>query len=175
MSIFKRMSDIVSANLNEMVEKFEDPEKMLRQAVREMETSINDAKRDVAKAMASEKLVAKELAENERQVTSWGQRAESAVEAGDDGLARKAITRKQEHAKIVTALADQHGAALEASQTLRRQLEGMQAKLAEAKRRLGTLTARKKVADLQARMQNGLDDPQLNTDAFAKFDRLREK
>jgi phage shock protein A len=51
----------------------------------------------------------------------------------------------------------------------------MQAKLAEAKRRLGTLSARKKVADLQARMQNGLADPQLNTEAFAKFDRLREK
>ena len=63
MGLFKRMSDIVTANLNEMAEMYEDPEKMLKQAVREMESSIEEARRDVARSMASDKVVATQLAE----------------------------------------------------------------------------------------------------------------
>lgn len=175
MGLFRRISDIVSANLHDMVENWEEPEKMLKQAIREMETAIEESRRSVAKAMAGEKLTAKELAENERQVAQWQQRAESAVAAGDDGLAKKALTRRREHESLVTALRDQSAAASEATTTLRRQFEAMQAKLADAKRRLGTLTARKKAADVRARISMGKIDPTLNTDAFAKFDRLREK
>ena len=175
MGIFKRVGDIISANLNDMAEQYEDPEKMLKQAVREMEISIEESRRSVAKAMASEKLVAKGLMENQQLSSQWQSRAEAAVEAGNDDLALKAITRRQEHEKLAAALADQHASAVEASTTLRRQLEGMQAKLAEAKRRLGTLAARKRAADVRAKTQLGSMDPQLNTDAFAKFDRMREK
>ena len=103
MGLFKRMSDIVSANLNDMAEKYEDPEKMLKQAVREMETSIEEARRDVAKSMASDKIVAKELAENEQKASQWQQRAEAAIEAGDDNLARQALGRKQEYEKVAAA------------------------------------------------------------------------
>ena len=177
MGIFKRISDIISANFNDMVEGYEDPEKMLRQAIREMEEAIGTAKPDVARAMASEKTVAKELASNEAQVTVWTHRAETAVEAGDDDLARKAITRKKEYEKITAALRDQHDAAIEASQTLRRQLEAMQAKLKDAQRRLGTLTARQKAAQVRAKVaqsQAGLT-PELDQDAFNKFDRLARK
>jgi len=177
MGIFKRISDIISANFNDMVEGYEDPEKMLRQAIREMEEAINTAKPEVAKAMASEKTIAKELASNDAQVAAWTHRAETAVEAGDDDLARKAITRKKEYEKIAAALRDQHEAAGEASQTLRRQLEAMQAKLKDAQRRLGTLTARQKAAQVRAKVaqsQAGLT-PELDQDAFNKFDRLARK
>jgi len=177
MGIFKRISDIISANFNDMVEGYEDPEKMLRQAIREMEEAINTAKPEVAKAMASEKTIAKELASNDAQVTVWTHRAETAVEAGDDDLARKAITRKKEYEKIAAALRDQHEAATEASQALRRQLEAMQAKLKDAQRRLGTLTARQKAAQVRAKVaqsQAGLT-PELDQDAFNKFDRLARK
>ncbi|HEY1602191.1 MAG TPA: PspA/IM30 family protein [Pirellulales bacterium] len=175
MGLFKRVSDILSANLNDMVEKYEDPEKMLKQAVREMETSIETSRRDVAKALASDKIVAKELADNEHKASQWQQRAESAVEAGDEKLARQALGRKQEYEKLAAALRDQHSAAVESSATLRRQLEGMQAKLADAKRQLGTLSARKKAADVRAKLSLGTASPELNHDAFAKFDRMREK
>ena len=177
MGIFQRISDIISANFNDLVEEYEDPEKMLRQAIREMEDAIGTAKPDVARAMASEKTVAKELASNEAQVATWAQRAETAVEAGDDDLARKAISRKKEYEKIAAALRDQHEAAAEASQTLRRQLEAMQAKLKDAQRRLGTLTARQKAASVRAKVaqsQAGLT-ADLNQDAFDKFDRLARK
>lgn len=177
MGIFKRISDIISANFNDLVEDYEDPEKMLRQAIREMEDAISTAKPDVARAMANEKTIAKELASNEAQVASWTQRAEKAVEAGDDDLARKAITRKKEYEKLVAALRDQHEATADASQTLRRQLEGMQAKLKDAQRRLGTLAARQKAAQVRtkaAQAQAGVT-PELERDAFDKFDRMARK
>jgi phage shock protein A len=175
MGLFKRVSDIISANLNDMVEKYEDPEKMLKQAIVEMESSIKEARHNVARAMASEKLVAKAMAENERQAAQWASRAEAAIEADDDAMARKALGRKQEYQKIAAALADQHAAAIAASTTLRRQLDAMQAKLADAKRRLGSLGARKKAANVRAKMAIESIDPQLSADAFARFDRMRER
>jgi phage shock protein A len=177
MGIFQRISDIISANLNEMTESFEDPEKMLRQAVREMEQSIGDATQETAKVIANEKLLEKERTSNSQQAQQWQKKAEQAVSAGDDQLARKALSRKVEHEKLVVALDDQLKAAHDASRTLKHQLDGMKAKLAEAKRNLATLSARKRAADFKKKMHtsaaaasdvSGLDD-----NAFAKFDRLR--
>ena len=175
MGIFSRISDIVSANFSEMVEKFEDPETMLRQAIREMEDAIVQSKKDVAKSMANEKLVGKELATNEKEVDTWTQRATAAVEAGDDGLARKALERKRGHEKIVSALKDQHEAAADAATTLRHQLDAMQAKLAEAQRQLGTLAARKKAAEVKAKVSQIGQTNDLDQKAFEKFERMRRK
>ncbi len=177
MSIFKRISDIISANLNDMVETYENPEQMLRQTVREMEEAIAKARPDVAKAMANDKLLAKELAVNEAECQNWSTRATAAVEAGDDGLARKALGRKREYEKIVAALRDQQSASLDATQTLRRQLDAMQSKLAEARRQLGTLTARNKAAEVRGKMakaQLGVGT-ETNQEAFEKFERLSRK
>ncbi len=175
MGLFSRISDIISANLNDMVEGLENPEKMLKQAVREMETTIEQAKQSTARTMADEKMIAKELQNNRQDATVWASRAETAVGDGNDELARKAIARKQEHQKLVAALEDQLAEAHEATKMLRRQLQGMQAKLAEAKRRLNTLTARKRVADVRAKATAISKNASPNLDAFAKFDRIREK
>jgi len=178
MGLFQRISDIISANLNEMTEGFEDPEKMLKQAIREMEQSIADATQETAKVLANEKLLAKEMANNERQAGDWQRKAEQAVDAGDDNLARKALARKQEHQKLVTALQDQLTAAQDASRTLKHQLDGMQAKLSEAKRNLATLSARQRAADFKKKMHTNeaaAETGAATDDAFAKFDRMREK
>jgi phage shock protein A len=176
MSIFKRIQDIISANLNDMVAEYENPEQMLRQATREMEDAIHRARPDVAKAMANEKTIAKELAANEAQSRTWESRAQAAVEGGDDALARKALERHKEYDKIAAALRDQHSAAQEASQTLRRQLEAMEAKLADAQRRLSTLVARNRAAEIRTKMASADVSVRLDEDdAFAKFDRLSRK
>jgi phage shock protein A len=146
MGLFKRISDIISANLNELVEGFEDPEMMLRQAIREMEESISEVTQQTAKAMANEKTLSRELERNRQQVEQWQSRAVAAVEADDDELARRALSRKNEYAKVAAALEDELESACEASRTLRRQLDAMKAKLTEAKRNLATLSARKRAA-----------------------------
>lgn len=177
MGLFDRISDIISANFNDMAEQFEDPEKMLKQAVREMEESILEARKQTAKAMASAKLVERELANNESASVNWKNRAHQAVQAGDDELARKALQRKQEHDKLAVALRDQLAAALDASQTLRHQFEAMQAKLAEAKRTLATLSARQRAANVRKKIHMQSADEELGFDdgAFTKFDRLRDR
>ena len=177
MGLFKRISDIISANLNDLTEQFEDPEKMLRQAIREMEESIGEVTGQTAKAMANEKTLARELERNRAQGEQWQQRAEQAVAAGDDALARKALARKNEHEKLVAALDDQLTSAREAAGTLQRQLGGMKAKLAEAKRNLTTLSARKRAADFRRKIDSqaaGLT-AEVDESAFAKFDRLKAK
>jgi phage shock protein A len=178
MGLFQRIGDIITANLNEMTASFEDPEKMLKQAIREMEQSIGEAIQETAKVLANEKRMARELANNQREATEWQRKAEQAVAAGDDGLARKALSRKQEHQKLVTALQDQLTAAEDASRTLKHQLEGMQAKLAEAKRSLATLSARNRAAEFKKKVHTSAmssESSVVSDDAFAKFDRLREK
>jgi phage shock protein A len=178
MGLFKRISDIITANLNEMTEGLEDPEMMLRQAVREMEQSIADATQETAKVLANEKLLVKELASNRQQAVDWQAKAQKAVDAGDDGLARMALARKQEHQKLVAALEDQLKQTQETTKTLKHQLDGMQAKLAEAKRNLATLSARKKAADFRKKLHSSTLDVEagsVSDDAFAKFDRLKEK
>jgi len=177
MGIFQRINDIVSANLNELTDGFENPEQMLKQAIREMEASISGATHETARALASEKTVVKELQNNRNLVRKWHDRAEHAVSAGDDDLARRALKRKQEHQKLVAALEDQLELASETGKSLRRQLEAMKAKLAEAKRNLATLSARHRAADFRKRMQTmdmgGVRE--MDHDAFARFDRLRGK
>lgn len=175
MGLFSRISDIISANLNEMIEQFEDPETMLKQAVREMHTSIDQVRQSTAHAVAEQKLLVKELEKNQREAAMWAERAETAVADDNDDLARRALGRKQEHASIAAALEDQLTVTRQTTDSMRRQLDAMQAKLAEAKRRLGTLAARKRAADLRARAAAGPTHAAMSTDAFAKFDRMREK
>ncbi len=174
MRLFRRIGDIISANLNEMIDHFEDPEKMLKQAVREMEEAVVAALDGAVKAVANEKLLAKQLAENRRQAQRWQHRAGEAVATGDDDLARRAITRKIQHEKLVAALEDQHTAAAETSAKLRRQIEGMRAKLTEVKRMLAALIARKRAAEARRQLlcvtsSNG------GHAAFSRFDRLFEQ
>ncbi len=177
MGIFARISDIVTANLNELTEGFEHPEQLLKQAVREMEESIADATQATAKALAHEKVLRNELNANRDYAKRWNERAQQAVTAGDDELARKALKRKLEHDKLVAAIDDQLTAAQSAASALRRQLEAMKAKLAEAKRNLATLSARQRAADFRKKMETVGDclAAELDQNAFAKFDRLRSR
>jgi phage shock protein A len=177
MGLFKRISDIISANLNDMTEGLEDPETMLKQAIREMEQSIEEATKETVKVVASEKLLRKELSNNETQARDWERRAEQAVDSGDDDLARKALLRKQEHDKLVTALSDQLNVVQQTAESLKHQLDGMKAKLAEAKRNLATLSARQKAADFKKKVHTQAQALEFSgsDDAFAKFERMREK
>jgi phage shock protein A len=177
MGIFKRIGDIISANLNDMTEHFEDPEKMLKQAIREMEESIADLTQQTAKVMANEKTVSRELERNRQQSAQWQDRAAKAVDAGDDDLARRALSRKKEHEKLIAALEDQLKAAEESTAVLRRQLDAMRAKLAEAKRTQATLAARQRAADFHKRLDAQAIGAAagVESDAFAKFEKLKSK
>jgi phage shock protein A len=142
-----------------------------------MEETIAEVTNQTAKAMANETTLSRELERNRVQQQQWQARAEKAVEEGSEDLARKALTRKNEHEKLVAALKDQLDAAQEASGSLRCQLAAMKAKMAEGRRNLATLSARKRAADFRKKMETQVAgaSPEVDDSAFAKFDRMKAK
>ena len=175
MGLFTKVSDIISANLNDMIERFENPERILRQAVREMEAAISKAMDGAAKVIASEKLLAKQLAEQDSRMQLWHNRAVSAVAEGDDDNARTALTRKKEHEKLVEALTEHQAEVAASSQSLRRQIDAMRAKLNEARRKLVVLTARKQAADARQKLIRDVGGVKCDVNAFSKFDRMSQQ
>jgi phage shock protein A len=175
MGLFKRVGDIISANLNEMVDRFEDPEKMLRQAIAEMEAAVANALVGAARVIANERLLAKQLDEDRRHVDRCQRRAEEAVLAGNDEVARDALIRKAEHVKLVAALADQHTAAQNAARKLRRQIAALRVRLSEARRKQATLIARKRATDARRKLIEDIDGVMFDESAFSKFDRMSLK
>ena len=171
MGLFKRISDIISANMQELVDDAENPEAVLKQAVDEMAAAIVDARRATARAVANEKVLGRKLADQRVDASLCAQRAEDAVRDGDDDRARQSLLRKQEHDRTVVALSDQLAVAGESASSLRQQLEQMQTKLAEAKRSLATLTARHRAAQVKRQAV----EPSITDAPFAKFDRMSEK
>ncbi|MCX7934609.1 MAG: PspA/IM30 family protein, partial [Planctomycetota bacterium] len=99
MGIFGRIVDVISANLNDLVDRAENPEKMLKQIIREIEESIDKCKQEMAKVLAEARHLDKEVDAKVKEVEEWQKRAELAVDQSNDDLARKAIERKLTHAK----------------------------------------------------------------------------
>src|SRR5437764_7227484 len=93
MSLMERVSALIRANLNDLVDKAEDPEKMLKQVIVDMENQLIQVKTQVAVAIADEHLLGKRHKENAESRTDWMRRAERAVDKGDDALARAALER----------------------------------------------------------------------------------
>jgi phage shock protein A len=117
-----------------------------------MEQAVATALDRAVTAVAHEKLLNRQLAESRRREELWQHRAKAAVLAGDDPLARHALSRRMEQAKLVATLEEQWGAASSASCKLQRQIQGLKAKLAETKRRLAALAARQRVAEARAKL-----------------------
>src|SRR2546426_2940444 len=135
MGVLQRVGDIVSANIHDLVDRFEDPEKMLRQAIREMEALVQETMDGAAKSIATEKLLLKDLASEEHLAKQWEDKAERAVQAGDDPAARKALSRRMEHERLAKSLRKELVEAEKATKALRAQIDDMQAKLTQARRK----------------------------------------
>jgi len=176
MRFLRHFGDVIGANLNDLTDRLEDPEVMLRQALREMDDAIAGATAAAARAIAGERRLAEELDRHGRQAGHWQGRAEQAGARGEDDLARRALARRLEHDATVTTLRDRWAAAREASQSVRRQLEAMRARRAEAARQLATLSARRQAAAAcrsLVSLDAGPDSP-FGARGFARFARMRE-
>jgi len=174
-SIFQRISDVMSANLNDLIDRVEDPERMIKQIIREMEENIGKAKAGVIEAIASEKQLQKDLEQHRRQSAEWQQKAEEALRGNREELARAALTRKKEHDNLIKALEPSWEAAKNTSERLKTQLHALEAKLEEARRKRGTLVARQRAAEARQHMDRTLANFQAGVDAQANFARMEDK
>jgi phage shock protein A len=173
MSIFKRISDIFKANINDALDKAEDPEKMLKQMVIEMEESINKTTLAVANAIANEKSLERKIEKAKKDTTEWEQKAMQALTAGREDLAKGALEKKAISARNVQDLEPIYKQAKTTADKLREQLTKLKAKLDEARARESTLVARSQAAKAQKQISQAFAG--VGTDAFSKFDKYEQK
>ncbi|HKE19757.1 MAG TPA: PspA/IM30 family protein [Kofleriaceae bacterium] len=174
MGIFSRLGTLIKSNLNDLISRAEDPEKMLNQVLLEMQQQLVEAKKAVAVAIADEKRLQKQYNAELDKSKEWERKAMLAVRAGDDNLARQALVRKQEHENIAAQFQQQWIAQKGAVDKLKDALRLLANKIEEAKRKKNILIARKKRAEAQrqiASTMQGLGD----TSAFDTFDRMAER
>jgi phage shock protein A len=174
MGIFARLGTLIKSNLNDLISRAEDPEKMLNQVLLDMQQQLVDAKKAVAVAIADEKKLQKQYNVELDKSKEWERKAMVAVRAGDDNLARQALVRKQEHETISTQFQQQWVAQKQAVDKLKDALRLLNQKIEEAKRKKNILIARKKRAEAQqqiAATMQGLGD----TSAFDTFERMADQ
>jgi phage shock protein A len=151
MSLLERVSTLLRANLNDLVEKAEDPERMLKQIVLDMENQLLQVKTQVAIAIADEHLLEKKRAEHEQQAADWRRKAELAVQKGHDDLARGALERVLSHEQLVAGFGSQAEDQKHEADTLRQALRKLEQKLSETRAHCEMLVAEHRRAKIVGR------------------------
>ena len=175
MGIFDRLKAVISSNMNSLISKAENPEKMLNQMIIDMNQQLIDSKKAVAMAIADEKRLERELIENRAKSEEWEKKAMLAVRAGRDDLAKEALLRKQEHEAYVGQLGTQWQAQKESVEKLKESLRQLQTKIEEASRKKNILIARAKRAEAQEKINQTMSSLSGNKSAFDTFDRMAKK
>lgn len=174
MGIFSRMSDIFKANINDLIDRAEDPQKLMDQMVREMTDQLQEAKIQVAKAIADEKRLHQQLKQNELQSQNWESKAMLALKKGDENLAKEALKQKKSYDGLVESVKTQWEEQNGLSSKLKDNLRALETKIDEARRKKEILIARQKRAEAQKKIHDvmtGLSDKS----AFANFERMERK
>lgn len=174
MGIFARLATLIKSNLNDLISRSEDPEKMLNQVVIDMANQLIEAKKQVAVSIADEKRLAKQAEQEAAHAAEWERRAMLAIKAGDDALAKEALNRKKEHDQLATSYKDQWQKQKQAVDQLKTALRLLNNKIEEAKRKKNVLIARKKRAEAQKAIQETMSGLN-NASAFETFDRMANK
>lgn len=174
MGIFSKFSTMVKSNINDLINRAENPEKMLNQIILDMRDQLAKAKREVAAAIADERKLRGQLDDEVKQSREWEKRAMLAVRQGRDDLAKQALVRQQEHAERASALDQTWRSQSAETEKLKGSLRQLNDKIEEAKRKRNLLIAKQKRAQAQRRIHetmSGLSD----TSAFEAFNRMADK
>jgi len=174
MGIFSKLSTVIKSNINDLINRAENPEKMLNQIILDMRDQLAKAKREVAAAIADERKLRGQLDDEVKQSREWEKRAMLAVKQGRDDLAKQALVRQQEHAERASALDQTWRAQSAETEKLKGSLRQLNEKIEEAKRKRNLLIAKQKRAQAQRRIHetmSGLSD----TSAFDAFNRMADK
>jgi phage shock protein A len=174
MAVLERVATLVRANLNDLIDRAEDPEKMIKQVILDMENQLLQVKTQVAVAMADQHLLRKQQQEHQDQAAEWMRKAELAVDKQEEDLARAALARFQSFTKLADDYGRQSSDQQLQVETLRNALDKLDQKLAEARAKCDLLVAQHR----RARALDRASDAQLaigDTSTIANFDRIRQK
>lgn len=174
MAIFERLGDLLKANINDMLDKAEDPEKMVKQIIIDMEAQVNSATQALGAAMGSEKQALKQLETAKASSEDWNKKAKLDLQSGNEELAKKALSQKASvDSNIVTFQASYDSMSMQTAQ-LKDQVSELKSKLEEARMKQNMLIARSKMADAQKGVSQSLSSTS-STSAFSKLDKMEEK
>ena len=174
MALLERVSTLIRANLNDLIDKAENPEKLIRQIILDMENQLLQVKTQVAIAIADQHLLEKKEKENDDKISEWNRKAELAVNKQQDDLARAAIERGLHYRQLSDSFRQQVADQKLQVETLKNALNKLQQKLEEARSRCDLLIAqhrRARTLDKAADAQSAVGGPNHG----ATFDRMRHK
>jgi phage shock protein A len=174
MGLFDRLNRVVRANLNDLVSKAEDPEKVLEQAVIDMQEDLVQLRQAVARAIAEQKRTEQRYNQDLGEANKWDQRARLALSKGDENLAREALTRKKSLTDSATVYRTQLEQQSGQVNSLRQNLVALESKISEAKTKKNMLQARAKAAKANEEIQKtigGID----TSSAMGAFERMEAK
>ncbi|WP_298403216.1 PspA/IM30 family protein [uncultured Chloroflexus sp.] len=174
MSILGRIKDLISANINAMLDKAEDPEKMANEYLRQLTNELYEARTGVAQAMADETRLEQRRIAAEGEAEQWQIKAERALRAGDEALAKAALARKVQAQKLAEQYRAQEKAQEEQVEALQQALIDLETRIAEVKARKELIIAKKNRAQTQEAIQRTANSIG-RVSALDKLDQLEEK
>ncbi|MBS3933589.1 MAG: PspA/IM30 family protein [Truepera sp.] len=174
MGVFERIGLIIRSNINDLLTRAEDPEKIINQTIMDMHQAQYEARMEVAQAIAEGKKLERDYQANQREAQSWLEKAEQALKAGREDLAREALRRKKAAEDLAGGLKEQLDAHNVMVERLKTQLRALDAKIGEAERKRQLLIARQQ----RSQAQEAVGAAMAKTDtrkAFAAFERMESK
>ena len=171
MSIFSRLSDIMNSNLNALLDRAEDPQKLIRLVIQEMEDTLVEVRSAAVRMIAERREIERRLATLRRDAAEWQRRAEFAVERGREDMAKAALLAKARIGQAIAEAEAQVAAIMDAIGKQNEDVGALQAKLDEAKSREKTISVRSQSAASRLRVRSSLYDQRI-TDAFARFEQV---
>ncbi|MEG4235117.1 PspA/IM30 family protein [Microcoleus sp. Pol11C3] len=174
MGLFDRLWRVIRANINSLVGAAEDPEKILEQAVMDMQEDLVQLRQAVAGAIAAQKRTERQCSQAESTAAEWYQRAQLALQKGEENLAREALTRKKSYQETATAMKASLGQQNAVVTQLKDNMRALESKISEAKSKKDMYIARARSAKASERLQEMMGN--LNTgSALSAFERMEEK
>jgi len=174
MGIFSRFTDIINANINSMLDKAEQPEKMIRLIIQEMEETLVEVRATAAKYIAEKKSLLRQIRTLETSISHWQSKAELALNKGRDDLAKLALAQKHKASVQVTDLQTQLVELDKYLDEVQEDSQRLQEKLAEAKRRQEALILRQQSAQVRLKVREKAAVHNID-EAISKFERYQEK
>lgn len=174
MAIFSRLTDLLKSNINDLIDRAEDPEKMVKQIIIDMEEQLQNAVQGLGSVMASEREMLKKLKEAKDESELWKGRAKDALKSDNEELAKKAIDKKLTADTSVKQYQKMYDNISSQTEILREQVDLLKKKLNEARARQTMLIARDKVAEARKEVISAVGDLD-SSGAFAKMDKMEKK
>ena len=174
MGIFSRMTDIINSNINSMLDQAEDPEKMIRLIIQEMEDTLVEVRSSSARVLADRKAAARRLEQVEAEAASWEEKARLAISKGREDLARAALQEKRAIEDEVTVVQSELEATDEHIQQLNEEVAQLQQKLSDAKAKQKAMLMRSKTVESRIKVKRQIQREALDN-AFQRFEHYERR